>query len=51
MTASKPFAHRVRIGRITLKRAVSSRKLVEFNDTLHRLRMSLRRSPVQHTER
>lgn len=36
--ALSPPIHRVRIGKVTLRRVASSRKLVEFNDTLNRLR-------------
>lgn len=39
--------HHCRIGRVTFKRAKSSRKLVEFNDTTNRLIASLKKTPVQ----
>lgn len=36
--------HHCRIGRVTFKRAASSRKLVEFNDTTNRLIASLKKA-------
>lgn len=36
--------HHCRIGRVTFKRAKSSRKLVEFNDTTNRLIASLKKA-------
>lgn len=44
-TSSQPF--RVRIGRVTFKRASSSRQLLPFNYTLNRLRREMRQA-VKH---
>jgi hypothetical protein len=37
-SASSPSIHRVRIGKVTLKRQVSSRRSLPFNETLNMLR-------------
>lgn len=41
-----PTIHRVRIGKVTLKRQVSSRRSMPFNETLNMLRRSIARSPL-----